>query len=255
VVSGVKILARVAVCAGLALLSGGPADGSQISLPSVDITIDQNSVMLPENIISSGLQDGGWLLSGQVQTADYDATFNVTADPDPFITYSFTVNNTTGRPLAVSEDYSIPVAGGLWDYATASVSLAAVGGRNGFDIEETPGSNALQTATAGPGAFDLNVGLGGSCQGSRGAHSCYALATSASFAAQYFTTLSVHVSFTLNGLGSGATVSGRVEITDFAAPATLEGVSAPLPEPGTLAGTGAALTLLAAVLGSRRGSG
>ena len=191
-----------------------------------------------------------WQLTGQVQTAGYDATVTVTADPDPFLTYSFTVNNTTGHPVAVSDDFSIPVTGGPWNEVTASVSLAAAGGRGGFDIE-TSGADELQTAFAGPNAIDLNVGLGGNCQGARGAQSCYALETSAGFATQLFSTLDVDVNFTLNGLGSGATVSGRVELSDAPALNFSEGPDE-LPEPGTLAGAGAALALFAAVRRSRR---
>jgi hypothetical protein len=153
----------------------------------------------------------------------------------------------------VSDDYSIPVEGGPWNEVTASVSLAAVGGRNGFDIE-TSGPNTLQTAFAGPDALDLNVGLGGSCQGPRGAYSCYALETGATLAAQDFSTLDVDVNFTLDGLGSGVTVSGRVEVTDPTAPNPSE-QQGELPEPGTLAGAGAALALFAAVLRSRRRPG
>jgi hypothetical protein len=236
--------------AGLALLPVVPAHASQVALPSVDFLIDQSSVMLPENLVTSDSQDGGWLLTGQAQTAAYDATFTVAADPDPFLTYSFTVSDTTGQPLVVSNDFSIPVDRGPWNYVTASVSLAAVGGRNGFDIEAS-GPGALQTAFAGPNALDLNVGLGGSCQGPRGAQSCYALATSASLAMQNLTTLDVHVNFTLNGLGSGATVSGRVELSSTLLSDPSQD-SGEVPEPGTLAGAGAALTLLATVLRSRR---
>ena len=238
-----KILGLMAMGAGFALLLVVPAHASQVAQPSFDIRIDQSSVMLPENLVTGDSQNGGWVLAGQVRTAAYDAAFTVAADPDPFITYSFTVNNTTGQPLVVSNDFSIPVVGGPWNLVTASVSLAAVGGRNGFDIEAS-GPNALQTAFAGSNAFDLNVGLGGICQGPRGAHACYALSTSSRFATQDFSTLDVHVNFTLTGLGSGATVSGRVEIAD---PPDGE-----VPEPGTLAGAAATLALFAAVLRSRR---
>jgi hypothetical protein len=233
--------------AGFALFPVVPAQASQVAVPSFDFQIDQSSVMLAENIISSDFQDGGWLLAGQVQTADFDATFSVTADTDPFLTYSITVSNTTGKPLVVSDDFSIPVEDGPWNEVTASVSLAAVGGRSGFNIQ-TSGPGALQTAFAGPNGLNLDVGLGGSCQGPRGAYSCYALETSAIFPPQDFTTLDVDVNFTLNGLASGATVSGRVELTDPISPNEL-------PEPGTLAGAGAALALLAAALRSRRCSG
>lgn len=249
VFSARKILGAGVMCAGFALFPGVPARASQVAQPSIDIMIDQSSVLLPENIISGDSQDGGWLLAGQVQTAGYDVAFTFTADPDPFITYSFTVTNTTGNPLIVSEDYSIPVVGGPWNDVTASVSLAAVGGRSGFDIE-TSGPDPLQTAFAGPDAFDLNVGLGGSCQGPRGAYACYALETSAGFAAQEFSTLDVQVNFTLNGLGSGATVSGRVEVSDLSALNPED--DSELPEPGTLAGAGAALALFAAALRWRR---
>jgi hypothetical protein len=245
-----KILGSVVICAGFALFPGVPAHASQLALPSVDIMIDQTSVLLPENIISGDSEDGEWLLVGQVQTADYDASFTVTADADPFITYSLTVSNTTGNPLLVSDDYSIPVEGGPWNEVTASVSLAAVGGRSGFDVE-TSGPDALQTAFGGPGAVDLNVGLGGSCLGPRGAYSCYALETSSSLASQGFSTLDVDVNFTLDGLGSGATVSGRVEVTDPLAP-NQSREEGELPEPGTLAGAGAALALFGTGLHSRR---
>jgi hypothetical protein len=244
-----KSLGLVVICAGFALFPVLPAHASRIAQPSAVVRIDESSVLLPENIVSSDSQGDGWLLTGQAETADYDVTFTATADTDPFITYSFTVSNTTGKPLAVSDDFSIPVVGGPWDRVTASVSLAAVGGRNGFDIE-TSGPSALQTVFAGPGALNLNVGLGGSCQGPRGSHSCYALETSAGLAAQDFSTLDVDVNFTLNGLGSGATVSGRVELSDpiVLNPSEEEGQ---LPEPGTLAGAGAALALFAGVLRSR----
>ena len=245
-----KIFGLMAMGAGFALLSVAPARASQVAQPSFDILIDQTSVLLPENLVNGDSEGGVWAFAGQVEGAGYDAAFTVTADADPFITYSFTVKNTTGDPLVVSNNFSIPVVGGPWNVVTASVSLAAVGGRNGFDIEAS-GLNALQTASAGPDALDLNVGLGGSCQGSRGAHSCYALATSASFALQDFSTLDVHVNFTLSGLGSGATVSGRVELSASPGPSTPDN-SSDLPEPGTLGGAGAALALFAAVFRRRR---
>jgi hypothetical protein len=242
-----RIVGLVAMGAGLALLTVIPVHAGQVAPPSVDILIGQSSVLLPENLVAGDAQDGVWELAGQVQTDDYDAAFNVTGDPDPFITYSFTVHNITGRPLVVSEDFSIPVVGGPWNRVSASVSLAAVGGRGGFDIEVS-GLDALQTAFAGTHARSLNVGLGGSCQGPRGAHSCYALETSAGFAGQYFSTLDVRVNFTLSGLGSGATVSGRVELSDPPGPGPSNNDQGEVPEPRTLAGAGAALALFAIFL-------
>jgi len=71
-------------------------------------------------------------LAGQVQTDDYDAAFNVTGDPDPFITYSSRFTT----PRAASgrvDDFPSPWSEAL-ERVSASVSLAAVGGRGGFDI-------------------------------------------------------------------------------------------------------------------------
>ena len=237
-----EFVLAVSMCAGFALPTA-PAHASQLALPSVDILFDQSPVLLPVSLVASDSQDGVWTLAGQVQTAGYNATLTIAADPDPFITYSFTVNNTTGNPLVVSDDFSIPVIGGPWSQVTASVSLAAVGGRYGFDIE----TNDLLSAF-GSNAVNLNVGLGGSCQGPRGAHSCYALETSASFAGQYFSTLDVRVNFTLSGLGSGATVSGRVELGDPPGPGPSNNDLGEVPEPRTLAGAGAALALFAIFL-------
>ena len=102
------------------------------------------------------------------------------------------------------------------------------------DILLHPADGVVQQASVD--AKDLQVGLGGDCSSARaGAVACYSVSTSQSVAVQSDSTLDVYVHFILAGLGSAATVNGRVEILDLT----------PAPEPGTLFLAGLALLSVA----------
>lgn len=186
--------------------------------PLTTITLGTDTEQYSVTNTATQASDFLWYIAGAADTPDFAFSFNGTMDVDPVLSYNFQIINRTSKPLAVSYHASVPVIGGPWSEATATVSVAAVGSLFG------PGSIAptgtfLQTAAGSGPFYDLGVGAGGGCSFVKGVSGpCYAADATREFAPLSFHTLAIDVNFILAGRGSGATVNGSVEVESVPEP-------------------------------------
>ncbi|MBZ5580825.1 MAG: PEP-CTERM sorting domain-containing protein [Acidobacteriia bacterium] len=219
--------------AAIFFLTAPVSQASLLLEPAVDILVASQPVTAPENLIPPLPGQSVWRYSQKIDTPEYSLEVEAAVDPDPFLTYGFSVMNLSNQPLDVFKHYSIQLDGGPWNAVTATLSIASVGGQSGFFISPAQDGVVRQASVD---AKDRQVGVGGDCSSARaGAVACYSVSTSQSVAVQSDSTLDVYVHFILAGLGSAATVNGRVEILDLT----------PAPEPGTLFLAGLALLSVA----------
>ena len=163
-------------------------------------------------------------ISGNIQTADWQVSLNVTTNPDPFVLYAVGAVNSTGAPLSFSFTFTTPLLLGPYDLITNSFDgsmtdllgdgvtlsgIAQLGLLNGSNVP------AVQLAT-----FTCAAGLAAPLTN----HPCPAGPgfgpVSAGVPSAFYSTLGANLSFTVSPVDS-ASFNGGVLLAAVPEPASL----------------------------------
>lgn len=112
---------RLTVAAGLMLVAGGllPLSATTISrFPQAMITVGGNPVSTSGLTFNYDPTSDMGSISGTLTGTGWQIGLSVTTQPDPFVIYSLTTDNTTGAPLPFTFTLITPVVLGPYDTLT-----------------------------------------------------------------------------------------------------------------------------------------
>jgi hypothetical protein len=213
---GLNSVANAQIADGTALITVGSGDGAVNSGP-LDITFDPQTGLfsLPSNTFDLG---GATIIAG------------ASGKFDPVLSYSFSATNNNAFATPFAFDLAIPItpvmAGSL---VNTSLGISLTDNANdGTSFTPFPVAPYLsgfaQTATGDTLDLGAPFDIGTAETGAAGGTSVFSFNSPVAPSPFGFSTLDVHLSFTLSGGGDNAGITGRVNVT----PVTT-------PEPGTVA--------------------
>jgi hypothetical protein len=183
-------------------------DGVHFDLSSLFVPSGNNTFSLPSQTVVDGLGD--------------IVTVGASGIGDPVLSYSFSATNPTGGAIPFAFDAAIPLTTPVVAGTPINTSLGVTltdGGSDGTVI--TPLNTALQHATGDGSDLGSSVDIGTTETGVAGGTSVFAFSGNGT-APFTFTTLDIHLGFTLSGGGDNAGITGRVS-------------TGAVPEPGAVA--------------------
>ncbi len=204
-----------AVTQAAPLLPGAPDTLPLLFVCVNDECLDLSGVIsrLPGEKVTFGADVGALFDAGQV-------AINALYNPDPFISFAVTTTNAVVGPIKYSFLFGTSIVPG--DYGFATTTNANLSVTNGVGTATVDNSNDYPTYISGYGTVDflatnLGVDLGTApCSAGPGLPStmttpCPLGSTSNTFAPTFFNNLEALVTYSQLGLGSLASVTGRVE--------------------------------------------
>lgn len=199
--------------------------GNPVSMPAITVSIDGVPISFPLTITDFG---NAWAVDGTDVLRSGSALSGIVSlsgmlEPNPFLSYSFSVTNATTATHNYSVQFVIAPPAGTQYYRANSGYSATIqdGAHDGVTMGLPSGQTHMQTLSASPPG-NLGIHLGNMCTWPGGGNTVCpggALATTA-FSPTTFATLNLVLSFTLTGGRDYASVLGSADLIPVPEPET-----------------------------------